>query len=307
MVVLDVIDGSGPIVFEDINLSKSCETDEILTVQLDIAQLALQCDSSSITIVKPSLAGEVAIEENGIFSYNLLSDTFSGTDTVTYEVYCESCETQTVIASVFVEVTCDICEDITVENETFELEACGNVISDALALITGCNSISYSVITPPTQGSFSFNGNNGSFTYQLSNLEFNNTDSVVYEVTCEKDCGSKSTTATIYFDLTNNTLEIPVITKLITPNGDGFNEFLKINNIECYPEHIFKVFNRWGNLIFETDDYANTAEKGWSGQVNKNAGIAPGTFVGDGTYFCVLEFGSGNDISTYVEIRGSNR
>jgi len=307
-VILNIVDGSAPIVLQDINLSTSCETDEVLTVSLGLEVILLQCDSSAISIIQQPVAGEIEIDENGIFSYNLLSDTFSGIDTITYQFYCESCETQQVSSSVFVEVTCDeICEDISVDNETFKLEACGNLLNDALTEVIGCNSVTYAVVTPPTKGSFIFNGNDGSFTYELSDLEFNNIDSVIYEVTCEKDCGSKSTTATIYFDLTNNSIQAPVITKFITPNGDNFNEFLRINNIECYPNHVFKVFNRWGVLIFETNDYENTPEKGWSGQVNKNTGIASGSFVPDGTYFCILEFGNGNEISEYVEIRGSNR
>ncbi len=306
--VIEIINTNQPIILLDTTLFTSCETDEVLSVSLGLENLFENCDSGTVAIIREATEGEAQINENGTFTYNLLSDTFSGVDTITYEVFCKGCEEQTVSASIFVEVECEVCEDISVENQTFEIESCGNEINDQLDPLEGCNTVSYTVITPPNQGSFTFSGNDdGSFTYILNNLEFNNIDSVLYQITCVKDCGEKSTTATIYFDLTNNTLEIPVITKLVTPNGDGFNDFLRINNIECYPNHVFKVFNRWGNLIFETDDYENTPEKGWSGQVNKNTSIAPGSFVGDGTYFCVLEFGNGNDVSEYVEIRGSDR
>jgi gliding motility-associated-like protein len=48
---------------------------------------------------------------------------------------------------------------------------------------------------------------------------------------------------------------------LFTPNGDGVNDVIKpiipsIKKFRC-----FKVFNRWGNLVFETID----SSKGWDG------------------------------------------
>ncbi|MEM1136329.1 MAG: gliding motility-associated C-terminal domain-containing protein, partial [Bacteroidota bacterium] len=308
MVVMEIINGDLPISIPDRTFSKSCLTDEVITVSLELETTLAQCDSSFITILQLPISGEAEITQEGIFIFNLLNDTFNGTDTLIYEVYCAGCESQLDTASIFIEVDCaEICEDITIQDETFVLEACGNQISDQLIELTLCETVTYNILRQPLQGSFNFDGDNGSFNYTLSNLAFNGIDSVTYEVICVRDCGEKADTATIYFDLTNNSLVLPVITKLITPNSDGFNDFLTIRNIDCYPSHTFKVFNRWGNLIFETTDYANTPDQAWSGQVNKNSGISPGTFVGDGTYFCILELGNGNEISEYVEIRGSNR
>jgi len=51
---------------------------------------------------------------------------------------------------------------------------------------------------------------------------------------------------------------------VFTPNGDGINDEIKpvllgIDKFVC-----FKVFNRWGNLVFETND----REIGWDGTFN---------------------------------------
>ncbi|TXB64312.1 T9SS type B sorting domain-containing protein [Vicingus serpentipes] len=60
---------------------------------------------------------------------------------------------------------------------------------------------------------------------------------------------------------------------VITPNGDGFNDFLVFPNLNYYPESSLVIFNRWGNKIYETDNYKND----WDGSDQS-----------DGTYFYVL-------------------
>jgi gliding motility-associated-like protein len=67
----------------------------------------------------------------------------------------------------------------------------------------------------------------------------------------------------------------------ISPNGDGFNEFLDLSNINPRGSCAFSVLNRWGSVIYETSAYAND----WAG-VNQS-----GTEVPDGTYYWVLKCG----------------
>jgi gliding motility-associated-like protein len=47
-----------------------------------------------------------------------------------------------------------------------------------------------------------------------------------------------------------------------TPNGDGLNDFFGPLNAIKADQLIFRVYNRWGNLIFETRDWL----KGWDGK-----------------------------------------
>jgi len=49
-----------------------------------------------------------------------------------------------------------------------------------------------------------------------------------------------------------------------SPDGDGINDKLKIvaNNVD---EIEFRIYNRWGNLVFETDDI----NKEWDGTYKK--------------------------------------
>jgi gliding motility-associated-like protein len=56
-----------------------------------------------------------------------------------------------------------------------------------------------------------------------------------------------------------------------TPDGDGINDvFLPLGVGWDIPTFEMYIFDRWGNLIFFTDDY----RKGWDGTANKGAEIA---------------------------------
>ena len=47
------------------------------------------------------------------------------------------------------------------------------------------------------------------------------------------------------------------ISQAITNNGDGVNDTWVIHNIENYPGTIVRVFNRWGNEVFYSNNYQN--------------------------------------------------
>lgn len=49
-----------------------------------------------------------------------------------------------------------------------------------------------------------------------------------------------------------------------TPNGDGLNDVFKIQNLRFDKLTEFRVFNRWGRQVFET----NVPSKGWDGTIN---------------------------------------
>ena len=51
---------------------------------------------------------------------------------------------------------------------------------------------------------------------------------------------------------------IKVVNNIMTPNGDGFNEFLIIEDIDGYANPIeMSLYNVWGDLVYETPDYRN--------------------------------------------------
>ncbi|UII30120.1 putative Ig domain-containing protein [Fulvivirga ulvae] len=85
-----------------------------------------------------------------------------------------------------------------------------------------------------------------------------------------------------------------------SPGSAQFGTWI-INGIENYPDNAVKVYNRWGNLVFETEGYNNN-DKAWTGIANGKLLI--GTEAPDGTYFYVIDLGDGSKpLSGYVIIK----
>jgi gliding motility-associated-like protein len=77
-----------------------------------------------------------------------------------------------------------------------------------------------------------------------------------------------------------------------TPNGDGKNDFFKITNSVFMKKVTFFIYNRWGQLVFKTND----KEKGWDGFFN-NVKVPVGVYVWQINYddsFDIKRFVYGN-------------
>jgi gliding motility-associated-like protein len=95
-------------------------------------------------------------------------------------------------------------------------------------------------------------------------------DGLKNEVDGIEDCDKDGTPNFLDPDTCN--IDI-LMANVFTPNGDGINDEIKpvllgIDKFVC-----FKVYNRWGNLVFETKD----REKGWNGNF-KTQGQGTETF-----------------------------
>lgn len=82
----------------------------------------------------------------------------------------------------------------------------------------------------------------------------------------------------------------------ISPNGDGKNEIMRIANIELFTKNHVSVFNRWGDLVFETDDY-NNDDRVFKG-LNKNGKELPG-----GIYYYKIELSGGKTQTGYLSLK----
>ena len=72
-----------------------------------------------------------------------------------------------------------------------------------------------------------------------------------------------------------------------------------ISDVARYPDAILKIFNRWGDMVYEKDHYDNS----WNGFSNSDR-IKIGQVLPNGTYYYV--FIPGNNESTkagYVILR----
>ena len=68
-----------------------------------------------------------------------------------------------------------------------------------------------------------------------------------------------------------------------SPDGDGINESWFIPNITDHPDNLVQIFNRWGDLVFEMENYDN-ATHSFTGIANRKVNIGAGKLP-EGTYF----------------------
>ncbi|MEI7831117.1 MAG: gliding motility-associated C-terminal domain-containing protein, partial [Prolixibacteraceae bacterium] len=73
-----------------------------------------------------------------------------------------------------------------------------------------------------------------------------------------------------------------------SPNGDGINDYFVITGAEKYVVTL-RVFNRWGNKVFECEQYKND----WDGV--SNVGMLIGNHLPGGTYYCTVSLNNGSN------------
>ena len=122
------------------------------------------------------------------------------------------------------------------------------------------------------------NQSNATFLWQDGSINnyFNVVKPGIYWVNVNKNnCYASDT---IQFILCEPPLNI-WIPNAFTPNGDGINDVFKIETINKIQEFRMLIFNRWGQLIFES----NNPHKGWDGKCD-------GTTVQEGVYCWKMEY-----------------
>jgi gliding motility-associated-like protein len=108
----------------------------------------------------------------------------------------------------------------------------------------------------------------------------NDVNSYYYIVTVTDQMGCTSS-ETVFFTMEDDYNLRP--SNLMTPNDDGKNDKFTIKNIETYPDVEVTIFNRWGNIVYQTKEYAT---KPWNGSYNNTGGDLP-----DGTYYYIIRTG----------------
>jgi gliding motility-associated-like protein len=88
-----------------------------------------------------------------------------------------------------------------------------------------------------------------------------------------------------------------VVPEGFSPNGDNSNEVLIIPNLSNYPDHSFKVFNRWGAEVFKASPYNNDWDGTMQGKMAVGKDVLP-----EGTYFYLLQLNADKIIKGYIYI-----
>ncbi len=111
----------------------------------------------------------------------------------------------------------------------------------------------------------------------------------VYQVVATDERGC---TATDEIDIAITRNQEFLVPTAFTPNGDGANDYLTCHTKHEAKINFFKVYDRWGELIYEKEiGYSNKLSEGWDGTVN-------GKKMPSGTYIWVasVSFDNGEDI-----------
>ena len=70
---------------------------------------------------------------------------------------------------------------------------------------------------------------------------------------------------------------------VFSPNNDGYNDIFKLKiediDLEDIEQYSITVINRWGEILFESND----VNKGWDGKKN-------GKDVSNGVYYCIVQY-----------------
>ena len=201
-------------------------------------------------------------------------------------------------------VICDdlgICDTTYIQVTVYEGEL--NLLPDSLCTpkdvaITGdilnndeipTDVVSLTILTEPQHGSVVINADN-TVTYVPDEGYCNDDpneplDQFTYQVCTAVECQS----TTVFVQVKCNGL---IVYTGFSPNGDGVNDYFKIDGLAAYPDHKIMVFNRWGNRVFESKNYRNDWNGWWFDKK-----------LPAGTYFYLIDLGDGSDwLSGYLQI-----
>jgi len=142
-----------------------------------------------------------------------------------------------------------------------------------------------------TQGNITLNGstfNPSSLLNEDGTFDESLLGEYVFTYTTFGDCSSKAEVV-----ITINNICVPKscagdreISTALTPNNDGANDAFDTGLTlggDCTVD--VQIFNRWGDKIFEAEDYQND----WGGTVQSNA-IGSSNKITTGTYYYILKF-----------------
>jgi gliding motility-associated-like protein len=85
-----------------------------------------------------------------------------------------------------------------------------------------------------------------------------------------------------------------VLPNAFTPNGDGLNDVFRVTNAVLYPVFELSVFNRWGEVIYRSDDIRS----GWDGTYR-------GKEQESGVYIWLIRFRKGSVSGEEVTLTGN--
>jgi gliding motility-associated-like protein len=233
------------------------------------------------------IAGEV----NSSYTTPVISES------TTYYVTIDNGTCESVRTAVVAAITCtaNLPPSIIPVSTTIQID--GKITLDLTVLISDPdNNLDLStlkIITQPESKAIAFIDSETNLTIDYKGNSFTGRDHLTIEV-C--DLAGSCTQQEITIDVEGDI----IVYNAISPNGDNKNDAWIIKNIELLQDTRFNhvaIFNRWGDAVFEVDNYDNL-NKQFNGRT-KNGGELP-----SGTYFYKIDFASGRkSLTGYISLK----
>jgi gliding motility-associated-like protein len=246
-----------------------------LTMILDVLKNDSDPDQDSIYISSvQSTHGTATIYQDTLIKF-IPATGFTGTASITYTV----CDTSTCNTNNCTQVSFDLCIDPPVC-----INATPVSVTDAFPCIIDTTSfINLDVLANDSDPDMdpihisaarAVHGNvtvyQNTLLHYVPALGFAGNDTITYTICDNANCSNSCIEAKTVVCIKTLPLNIP---NLFTPNGDNHNDVFFIEGL--YPNTRVSIYNRWGELIYDTNNYDNS----WG----KNDKVI------DGMYYCHVE------------------
>lgn len=255
-------------------------------------------DVIQVSITQAPSKGVATLQPDGKIFYTPNTGTV-GADAIDYQIcnQCGLCDQATISISIpNVPPVIAPAAAVQIQNGAIATLPLSTLLSD---LNDNLDISSLTVITPPASGaSASFNTNN-ELVVDYTGITFSGVDNLTIEV-C--DLANECTTSVISITVD---APVPVTPEIaiyngLSPNDDEFNPYFRIENIEVVsPQNKVMIYNRWGDKVFEVDNYNNSdPSKRFNGESDS------GKALPSGVYFYKIEFTSGSpELSGYLTLK----
>lgn len=206
------------------------------------------------------------------------------------------CESELVEVNVAV-VNCDANTPPVINATTLVAQIGGSVSLDLSTILDDADGnidmATLQIVSQPSSGAVAVIESNGGLTVDYANQLYSGLDQLTIRV-C--DAGRSCSEAVITIEVVGDL----VIYNAVSPNGDGYNDILRIEYIDIIEDtrrNKVTIFNRWGDKVFEVSDYDNMN--------NVFTGVGEGNaLLPSGTYFYSIQFMSGRKPKTgYLSLR----
>ena len=260
-------------------------TNESTAVDIDILKNDYDIDNaivpSSVAIAAPPANGTVTVHVSGQVTYTPQVD-FVGVDVFSYTIQDEkglkSLPATVTVTVIEVENKAPNAVDDAVENSSLTPITI-DVLANDFDEDNNHSDLVLVSVTDPASGTVSIL--DGKVIFTPAGM-INSTVTFSYTI---QDPSGLTDEAVVTIE---NKFPPLLVSEGFSPNNDNNNDTWYIQGIEYYPNNSVKVFDRWGFLVYQKQNYENVSSP-WDGR--GNAAQHSGKLLDQGTYFYILEPG----------------